>query len=358
MSLTITTTSDIKKLVFLDIDGTLMAMNQTIPRSAIEACRSARENGHLLYLCSGRQSVEIPRHVRAIGFDGVVSAGGANIEADGQTIFQAFMDIGTVTRIVDFFAARREAFALDLPDRKISTPALWALMESAFRSIQGRGQEEGRPGRINKDRKKRGSRGKFCRPLRSGLRPTQRPSAGGIPPQRPPSPAPLLSPAPAQTPGLFPEEQLEERLEERPNFLNIMAKGVTSKQAHFYRKDVQKIIFVGRGGSFDELRKRFGGECEIFHGSIPLFGKESGEIGPPGVHKGSAVEAVARYHGIPVADTIAIGDSDNDRPMIERAGTGIAMGNADDALKAPAARVTGRLEDDGIMNAFQELGLV
>ncbi|MDR0639381.1 MAG: HAD family hydrolase [Spirochaetaceae bacterium] len=324
-----------KKIVFLDIDGTLMALDQTVPQSAIEACRSARKNGHLLYICSGRQSVEIPRHVRAIGFDGVVSAGGASIEADGRNIFQAFMDIGTVTRLVDFFSARREAFALDLPDRKISTPALWALMESAFRSIQGGGKKGGGSLPLASDRRPQTGLGSYATL-----------SPRGSAPKTP-------SPLPAQTSGLFPE-----MFEERPNFLKVMSKGITREQTHFYRRDVQKIIFVGRGGSFDELRKRFDGECEIFHGSIPLFGKESGEISPPGVHKGSAVEAVARYHGIPLSDTIAIGDSDNDRPMLERAGTGVAMGNASDELKALAAHVTSRLEDNGIMYAFLKLGLV
>jgi Cof subfamily protein (haloacid dehalogenase superfamily) len=276
-----------KKIVLLDVDGTLMAIDQTIPRSAIEVCRSARENGHLLYICSGRQSIEIPRRVIEIGFDGVVSAGGASIEVDGQNIFQAFLNIGTVTRIVDFFSARREAFALDLPDRKMATPAIWALMENAFRSIKGGGSRSG-----------------------------------------------------------------------ADNILNIIASGVSKKKSNFYRDDVQKIIFVGCGGSFDEVRDRFAGECELFRGSIPLFGKESGEIGPPGVHKGSALEMVARYHGIPLSDTIAIGDSDNDRPMIERAGAGIAMGNASEELKAKAAHVTSRLEDDGIMRAFRKFGLV
>jgi HAD superfamily hydrolase (TIGR01484 family) len=147
-------------------------------------------------------------------------------------------------------------------------------------------------------------------------------------------------------------------MDKADDILSIVSNGVSRKKRNFYRDDVQKIIFVGRKGSFDELRDRFGGECEIFRGSIPLFGKESGEISPPGVHKGSAVEVVARYHGIPLSDTIAIGDSDNDRPMIERAGVGIAMGNADNELKALAAHVTTRLEEDGIMRAFQRFGLV
>jgi hydroxymethylpyrimidine pyrophosphatase-like HAD family hydrolase len=134
--------------------------------------------------------------------------------------------------------------------------------------------------------------------------------------------------------------------------------GIMKKQTDFYRDDVQKIIFVGRGGTFETLMRQFEGECELFRSSIPLFGKDSGEISPPGIHKGAAVEMVARYHDIPLADTIAIGDSDNDRTMIERAGTGIAMGNAHDEIKSRAAYITARLEDDGILQAFEAYGLV
>jgi Cof subfamily protein (haloacid dehalogenase superfamily) len=276
-----------QKLVFLDIDGTLMAVNQTIPRSAADACRAARKNGHILYICSGRQSIEIPAAIHEIGFDGIISAGGARIDAGGKTIFQAFMDISTVTRLVDYFKTSREAFALELFDGKISTPRLWALIESAFRAV----------------RKKTGTN-------------------------------------------------------EANEIVNSFSGSVSKKRAHFYRDDVQKIIFVGRKGSFERVQKEFGGECEIFRGSIPILGKESGEISPVGVHKGAALEMAARYHNIPIGDTIAVGDSDNDRTMIERAGTGIAMGNADAELKLLAAYVTARLEDDGIMQAFQKYGLI
>ena len=44
-----------KKIIFLDIDGTLTepGCNEP-PQSAIEAIRRARENGHYVYLATGR----------------------------------------------------------------------------------------------------------------------------------------------------------------------------------------------------------------------------------------------------------------------------------------------------------------
>ena len=44
-----------QKLIFLDIDGTLLPPGEmTVPASAVEAIRQARANGHKVFLCTGR----------------------------------------------------------------------------------------------------------------------------------------------------------------------------------------------------------------------------------------------------------------------------------------------------------------
>jgi Cof subfamily protein (haloacid dehalogenase superfamily) len=52
--------------------------------------------------------------------------------------------------------------------------------------------------------------------------------------------------------------------------------------------------------------------------------------------KGTALEFIANYYGIPLEQTIAIGDQHNDVPMIEKAGLGFAVKNADETLKKVA----------------------
>jgi hydroxymethylpyrimidine pyrophosphatase-like HAD family hydrolase len=44
-----------KKLIFLDVDGTLVGHDGKVPASAREACQKAKENGHLLCIATGRQ---------------------------------------------------------------------------------------------------------------------------------------------------------------------------------------------------------------------------------------------------------------------------------------------------------------
>jgi hydroxymethylpyrimidine pyrophosphatase-like HAD family hydrolase len=51
---------------------------------------------------------------------------------------------------------------------------------------------------------------------------------------------------------------------------------------------------------------------------------------------------------------VAIGDSENDLDIVEAAGTGIAMGNACDALKAKAKAVTGIVGQGGVAEALKK----
>ena len=72
-----------KKLIFLDIDGTLTPPGQnTPPKSAMEAIRKAQALGHKVFLCTGRNRGMLSP-VLALGFDGAVaSAGGFGFTRD------------------------------------------------------------------------------------------------------------------------------------------------------------------------------------------------------------------------------------------------------------------------------------
>ena len=57
-------------------------------------------------------------------------------------------------------------------------------------------------------------------------------------------------------------------------------------------------------------------------------------------NKGDAVRFMAEYYKVPLEDTIAVGDEENDCPMIEAAGVGVAVANASPVAKAEADYVT------------------
>jgi hydroxymethylpyrimidine pyrophosphatase-like HAD family hydrolase len=58
-----------------------------------------------------------------------------------------------------------------------------------------------------------------------------------------------------------------------------------------------------------------------------------------GVDKGTAIDWVARHHGVTAAEVVAVGDWLNDIPMLRRAGRSFAMGQAPLEVKAAATDV-------------------
>jgi Cof subfamily protein (haloacid dehalogenase superfamily) len=69
-------------------------------------------------------------------------------------------------------------------------------------------------------------------------------------------------------------------------------------------------------------------------------------------NKGDGITFLADAFGIPVAQTLVIGDQTNDLPMFERAGFSVAMGQASAAVKAKAKAVTDSNDDDGVAKAI------
>ena len=66
------------------------------------------------------------------------------------------------------------------------------------------------------------------------------------------------------------------------------------------------------------------------------------------------MEFFAKYYGVPLEKTIAVGDQWNDLPMIERAGLGIAVQNADKRLKEKAAYICENTNEQGAIGEVIE----
>ncbi|MEM7235551.1 MAG: HAD hydrolase family protein, partial [Planctomycetota bacterium] len=82
------------------------------------------------------------------------------------------------------------------------------------------------------------------------------------------------------------------------------------------------------------------------------------EITAAGVNKGSALPALASYYGFEVSEVLAIGDADNDNPMLVEAGVGVAVSNARESTKAAADFVTIRSNNDaGVAEAVDRFAL-
>lgn len=79
------------------------------------------------------------------------------------------------------------------------------------------------------------------------------------------------------------------------------------------------------------------------------------EVNPCGVDKGAALRQLAGQLGVPMAQVMAIGDNDNDVPMLRAAGVSVAMGNATDSACAAATHITLPFDQFGVAAALRAL---
>lgn len=95
-------TSD-SRIIFLDVDGTILAHGETIAPSTVSAVRAARDRGHLVFLCTGRAAGDIHPRVLDIGFDGAISNGGALAVVGEETVLAETMPRAAVERVMSYF---------------------------------------------------------------------------------------------------------------------------------------------------------------------------------------------------------------------------------------------------------------
>lgn len=98
-----------------------------------------------------------------------------------------------------------------------------------------------------------------------------------------------------------------------------------------------------------ELSKRYTDCFSIFR-SEPFFV----EIMPKNVHKATSLAKLLEYLNMDKKDLIACGDGYNDLSMIEYAGVGVAMGNAQQIVKDAADFVTLTNDEDGLVPVIEK----
>ena len=65
-----------------------------------------------------------------------------------------------------------------------------------------------------------------------------------------------------------------------------------------------------------------------------------------------------QHYGISLDEAMCFGDGGNDKDMLMAAGCGVAMGNAEEEVKAAADHVTEDIDDEGILKACKHFGLI
>lgn len=265
-----------RKLIFFDIDGTLVTENDQqyiIPESTRNTLKNLQQNGHLCFINTGRALSEIDQSILDLTMDGYVCGCGTGIFYHGKTLFQHTIPSKLGKQILHDLEDCRLEWLLE------GTHSLYYSTETYSTRIRTF-QEEHRlafPDAFHQ-----------------------------------------ITPADA------------EDLDFDKFCVCLKAESNLSLFKDKYEKDLD---FIDRGNGFYEV--------------VPL-----------GCSKASGIQFLMKYFDISWEDTIAIGDSTNDLPMLEYAATSIAMGGSPQVVCDASDFVTDPILQDGLKNAFQHFNLI
>jgi len=134
---------------------------------------------------------------------------------------------------------------------------------------------------------------------------------------------------------------------------------IASNQAPVIRADfadlydrADKVTFVSDDRALlkalaDKAVSAFGDRATIGQSQVYYL-----DVTDVAANKGDGVAALAQMLGVDLADTLVLGDMDNDIAMFDRAGLSVAMGQAPDAVKVRADWVSSSNEEDGVAHAI------
>lgn len=277
------------KIIFLDVDGTLVDYYNRVPKSAVKAIQRARQNGHYVFVCTGRSRAEMQPELWGIGLDGMIGGNGSYVEYDNQVIMHQMLSKEDSKAIVDWLHERGLEFYLE------SNNGLFA--SENFKEV--------------------------ARPVIRQYALSKGKTAAEV-------------------------EHMEAE-----DALHGLIYG-----SELYRDDLNKVSFIlnsyqdhlDSAKAFPSLKTgTWGGR-----GETALFG----DLGVKDITKAHAIDVLLEHLQADKKDTIAFGDAKVDIPMLEYCEIGVSMGNGGPEILAMADLVTDDVEEDGLYNAFEKLGLI
>lgn len=265
-----------RKLIFFDIDGTLVTEHtdtRIIPDSTHDAIRRLRESGHLCFINTGRAFSEIDQPILNLQMDGLVCGCGTYILYHDETLLSHTIPLELGNRILSDLKQCQLEWLLE------STHSVYYSTEPYVTRIKNFQKEHQ---------------------------------------------------------AMFPQ-----------TFHTI--EPASAKDLVF-----DKFCVCIKPGS------NMSCFMDIYQNDLDFIDRGNGfyEIVPVGYSKASGIQFLMEYFDIPQADTIAIGDSTNDLPMLEYAATSIAMGGSQKVVCDASTFVTDTILEDGLRNAFCRLNLI
>lgn len=117
--------------------------------------------------------------------------------------------------------------------------------------------------------------------------------------------------------------------------------------------DPNKFLVTGDPAVLDQIRKEL---SKQFHSYLSVYCSDPFfvEVMPAGIDKAHSLLKLLTSIGLTTEQMICCGDGYNDLTMIETAGLGVAMANAQPAVRETADYITKSNDEDGVLHVINE----
>ncbi len=151
------------------------------------------------------------------------------------------------------------------------------------------------------------------------------------------------------------DSEIDEFMETEARINGIPIKKVNDFPSYI-NFNVNKCLMTGHSAKLEKveviMREKFGQQLSIYR-SEPFFL----ELMPQNIDKAYSLGKLLEYLGLSKEQMISCGDGYNDLSMIQYAGMGVAMANAQDVVKKAADYITLSNDEDGIAHVINEFML-
>lgn len=285
-----------KKYIFFDIDGTILTREGIVLDSTKKALKKAQENGHEIFINTGRCRNIIPEILDELNFDGLVCGTGAHAEYHGEDIFKHSFSRDQINRVLKIAEDHDIPIIMSSDSECVASSKDLPIYVELF------------------------SGGKIKAEDFKGLDDIEN--------------SPLLNSM-------------------RPIVID------DDKSAYFdNHPGVSDVIFMNSPFTVDEFNKMVGDDINVGKASFKEPDDYSGEITLGNYTKASGINSLLEKIGADHKDSIAIGDGFNDVDMLREAALSIAMGNSPQEIKDLADYVTDDILKDGVFKALRHFDLI
>lgn len=259
------------KMIFLDMDGTLLNDEKTLPQANKEAMDEALKQGHKILICTGRPLSSVIKLLPVFGLD---KPGCYAVTYNGGLIYDA--------------GEKQPIYKKTLPLEQVRH-----LFEKAY-------------------------------------------EYGGIHIQ-------------TYTEKGFICEYDTKESRDYEHLIKTERKVVEDIFKELNGREPCKVLAIAHGcdrGRIEGFKKSMLEYCEGII-NVCYSGYDYLEFMPAGINKGNAIGWMCEYLGIPLRNTIAVGDAQNDISMLQTAAVGAVMKNADDDVKKYGNYITEKNNNEG-----------